>query len=427
MDEKLLQYIWKHKLFVMSNLQTVSGENVSIMSVGFTNPDSGPDYINVRLKLNDTLWVGCVEIHLNSSDWDKHKHQQDEAYSNVILHVVYEHDKDIYTTAGKCLPTLELKPLINQKVIDIYRLYMNSSSDIPCQNQFDTVDAFRLFSWLDRLLIERLEERTQEIKRLLEKKVHNKEEVFYYYLAQAFGFKTNALPFSLLAESLPLIYLSKQKNNLFQLEAMLFGQADLLPTDDTDEYTDALRKEYTFLQKKFSLTPLCRASMWKFAKLYPSGFPTIRIAQFAALIHQSSALLSKALETDNIEGLTKLFTAKASDYWKSHYRFGKSSLKVTDKGLGEFAVHSLLINTALPFMYAYSQWEGNQVLQNKVISLYEQLPFETNGTVRKFIPLRSDFSNALHSQSLMQLYNKYCSSKQCLHCGIGISLISNVT
>jgi hypothetical protein len=424
MDEKLLQYVWKHKLFSLVNIQTVSGDNLSIVSVGTVNLDSGPDYVNVRLKINDTLWVGCVEIHLKSSDWDKHKHQHNEAYSNVILHVVYEHDKDVYATTGVYLPTLELKPLINQEVIDTYRLYMNSLYDIPCQRQFCTVDSFRLFSWLDRLLIERLEERRQEIEQLLEKKVHNKEEVFYHYLARAFGFKTNALPFSLLAESLPLTYLSKQKNNLLQLEAMLFGQANLLPTDYTDEYTDTLRKEYTFLRKKFSLTPLCKASMWKFAKLYPSGFPTVRIAQFAALIHQSSALLSKALEAENIEELTKMFTVHASNYWKSHYQFGKSSSKITDKVLGKSAVHSLLINTVLPFMYAYNQWQNNQVSQDKVISLYEALPFENNSIARKFIALRSDFSNALHSQSLIQLHNKYCTSKQCLHCGIGIYLIS---
>lgn len=425
MDEKLLQYIWTHKLFTLSGIKTVSGDTLSILSVGVPNFNSGPDYVDVRIKINDTLWVGCMEIHLKSSDWDRHKHQQDKAYSNVILHVVYEHDKEVYTEAGVQLPTLELKSLINQEIVDTYKSYMNTSYDIACRNQFCKVDQFRLFSWLDRLLIERLEERTQEIEQLLEKKVHHKEEVFYHYLAKAFGFKTNAAPFSLLAESLPLSCLAKQKDNLLQIEAMLFGQADLLPTDYTDEYTDALRKEYTFLQKKFSLTPSCQSSAWKFAKLYPSGFPTIRIAQFAALVYRSSSLLSKVLQAENIEELTKLFTVKASDYWNSHYQFGKASSKVMDKALGKAAVNSLLINTVLPFMYAYSQWESNQALQSKVIHFYENLPLENNNIVRKFITHRPDFSNALHSQSLIQLYNKYCSSKQCLRCGIGIYLIYN--
>jgi hypothetical protein len=426
MDEKLLQYIWKHKLFTSSNIQTVSKDFLSIISVGVANFNSGPDYVGARVKINNTLWVGCVEIHLKSSDWERHKHHQDNAYSNVILHVVYEHDKDVYTTNGAALPTLELKSLVNQYVIDTYKRYMNSSMDIVCQTQFCKVDAFRLFSWLDRLLVERLEERTQQIERLLAKKIHHKEEVFYQSLATAFGFKTNALPFFLLAESLPMAYLAKQKNSLLQIEAMLFGQANLLPSDEAvDEYTDALRKEYAFLQKKFSLTPIRPSSIWKFAKLYPSGFPTIRIAQFAALIYQSSSLLSKVLYAESIEELTKLFAVKASDYWKSHYQFGKSSSRTTDKVLGTAAVHSLLINTVLPFMYAYSQWENNQMLQSKVISYYETLPLENNTIVRKFTALRADFSNALHSQSLIQLYNKCCTSKQCLHCGIGVYLIGN--
>jgi hypothetical protein len=425
MDEKLLQYIWKHKLFSLSGIKTTSGDALSILSVGIPNFNSGPDYVDVRIQINETLWVGCIEIHLNSSDWNKHKHQQDKAYSNVVLHVVYEHDKEVYTEAGAQLPTLELKSLINQDIVDTYKSYMNTSYDIACRNQFYKVDNFRLFSWLDRLLVERLEERRQQIEQSLEKNVHHKEEVFYHYLANAFGFKINALPFSLLAESLPLTYLAKQKDNLLQIEAMLFGQADLLPTDYTDEYTDALRKEYLFLQKKFSLKPLCQSSAWKFAKLYPPGFPTIRIAQFAALVYRSSSLLSKILHAENMEELTNLFTVKASDYWKSHYRFGKPSSKVTDKVLGKAAVNSLLINTVLPFMYAYSQWESNQALQNKVIHFYENLPLENNNIVRKFLIYRSDFSNALHSQSLIQLHNKYCSSKQCLHCGIGIYLISD--
>ena len=419
MDEKLLQYIWKHKLFANSDLKTVSGEMLSIKRFGSLNTDSGPDYVDVQIKMNDALWAGCVELHLKSSDWEKHNHQNDNAYSNVILHVVYEHDKAIFTN-GSLLPTLELKPLINSQLIDTYRNYMSSLQDIVCQNRFGEVDSFRLFSWLDRLLIERLEERTTQIEHLLEKTINHKEEAFYHYLAASFGFKINALPFSLLAKSLPLTYLAKQKDSLLQIEAMLFGQADLLPKESTDDYSQALKKEYHFLQNKFSLQPLCKSSMWKFAKIYPSGFPTVRIAQFAALVHQSSALLSKILAVENVAELTKMFTVKASDYWTSHYQFGKPASKEMEKTLGADAVNSLLINTVLPFLYAYSRWNSNQLLQNRVIEFYESLPFENNKITRKFTVLRPDFSNALHSQSLTQLYNKYCTGKQCLRCGVGL-------
>lgn len=423
MDEKLLQYLWKHKLFTTTNIKTVSGNKISIKSVGIANFNSGPDFVDAQIKIDNTLWIGCIELHVKSSDWEKHKHQKDKAYSNVILHVVYEHDKDIYISNGSSIPALELKPLVNPQIIDTYKTYMNSSQDIVCRNQFCEVDAFRLFSWLDRLLIERLEERTRQIEQLLEKTTHHKEEAFYHFLATAFGFKTNAMPFYLLAKSLPLGYIAKQKDNLLQVEALLFGQADLLPPESTDDYSETLKTEYSFLKRKFSLQPLCKSSMWKFAKMYPSGFPTIRIAQFAVLLYQSSSLLSKILHAKTIEELTLLFTVKGSDYWKSHYQFGKPSSNPSDKTLGKSAVYSLLINTVLPFIYAYSQWDNNQLLQTKVIEFYESLPLENNKITRKYTCLRPDFSNALHSQSLIQLHNKYCNLKQCLHCGIGLHLI----
>jgi hypothetical protein len=423
MDEKLLQYIWKYRLFHVADYKTAFGESLFILSVGNENPNSGPDFMDAKVKIGNTLWAGCVELHLRSSDWENHQHSQDKSYENVILHVVYEHDKDIFSSSGSIIPTFELKKLIDPKLIDTYKTYMDSSHEIVCHNRFAETDSFRLFSWLDRLLVERLDAKILRIEQLLNKKTRHKEEVFYHYLAEAFGFKINALPFSLLAESLPLSCLAKQKNSLLQLEAMLFGQADLLPKDSTDEYSESLRKEYHFLKRKFSLQPLCKSNMWKFAKMYPSGFPTIRIAQFAALIHQSSSLLSKVLHVEKVEDLIKMFSVRTSPYWKTHYRFGVPASRAIEKNLGRPAIYSLIINTVLPFMYAYSQWQDDELLRNKVVSFYESLPLENNTVVRKYTDLRSDFSNALHSQALIQLHNNYCSAKQCLHCGIGLHLM----
>jgi hypothetical protein len=423
MDEKLLQYIWKYHLFQVRDYKTTSGELLFIQSAGDENANSGPDFTNAKIKIGNTLWAGCVEVHLRSSDWEKHNHNHDKAYENVILHVVYEHDKDIYRHSGSRIPTFELKEWIDPELIATYQSYMESSHDIVCQNRFSQTDTFRLFSWLDRLLVERLESKAEQIEELLNKKTQHKEEVFYHYLAAAFGFKINAMPFSLLAESLPLSCLAKQKNDLLQLEAMLFGQAELLPKDSPDDYCEALKKEYRFLKQKFSLTPACKSSMWKFAKMYPSGFPTIRIAQFAALIYQSSSLLSKVLHAEKVEELTKMFSVKASSYWKTHYRFGVPASRSMEKNLGQPAIYSLIINTVLPFMYAYSKWQDDEALRNKVVSFYESLPLENNNIVRKYTCLQKDFSNALHSQALIQLYNHYCTSKQCLHCGIGLHLI----
>jgi hypothetical protein len=423
MDEKLLQYIWKYHLFQIADNKTTSGEKLLIQAVGTENHNSGPDFMDAKIKIGDTLWAGCVELHLRSSDWEKHKHKKDKAYDNVILHVVYEHDKDIFCHSGASIPTLELKNLIEPELISAYQSYMKSLHTIVCQNNFAQTDSFRLFSCLDRLLVERLETKVEQIEQLLEKKKQHKEEVFYYYLATAFGFKINALPFSLLAESLPLSCLAKQKNSLLQLEAMLFGQADLLPKEATDDYCTSLKKEYEFLKRKFSLQPICNSTMWKRAKIYPSGFPHIRIAQFAALVYQSSSLLSKTLQAESVEDLLKLFTVRASPYWKSHYHFASSASNAKDKYLGRPAIYSLIINTVLPFMYAYGRWKDDEVLRNKVISFYESLPLEDNKIVRKYTDLRGDFSNSLHSQALIQLYNNYCSSKQCLHCGIGLHLM----
>ncbi|MDR1878338.1 MAG: DUF2851 family protein, partial [Bacteroidales bacterium] len=360
MNEELLQYIWKYKLCTIrhANLKTVSGEPVSLVSTGIHNTESGPDFENAKIKINNILWAGCVELHVKSSDWEKHNHHQDNAYSNVILHVVYEHDKVVYTNKGYAVPTLELKPLIRPQLITDYKMYMESTQDIVCRNQFGSMDAFRLFSWLDRLLVERLERKVAQTEQMLKRKVQHKEEVFYHCLATAFGFKTNALPFSLLAESLPLSCLAKQKDNLMQAEAMFFGQADLLPSDEeeADDYALMLKEEYHFLQHKFSLQALCSSSMWKFAGMYPSGFPTIRIAQFAALLHRSTSLLSEVMESEQTTNLSALFSVTASEYWDSHYRFGVPSSRPIRKTLGKSAVDSLIINTVLPFLYAYAQW-----------------------------------------------------------------------
>jgi len=401
----------------------MQGDSLVIVSNGTENNDSGPDFFDARIKRNNTLWAGCVELHLKSSDWLIHNHFQDDAYKNVILHVVYQHDKEIVTPKGEILPTFELKSLIDSSLIEKYRSYMESTQDIVCKNQFAEVDSFRLFSYLDRLLIERLEGKTVRIEEDLTKQIHNKEEVFYHTLAASFGFKINALPFRLLAESLPLLSLAKQKDNLTQIEAMLFGQAGLLPAGNGDDYVEKLKKEYNFLQRKFNLEPLCEPQMWKFAKMYPQGFPTIRIAQFAALIYRSSSLLSKILETKSVDELIQMFTVTTSDYWQSHYRFGVAAKKKSKHTLGRQAVISLLINTVLPFLFAYSRWNNDETLRNRVVDFYENLELETNTITRKYTALRPDFTNALHSQALIQLHNKYCLSKQCLHCGIGVHLL----
>ncbi|MDR1792397.1 MAG: DUF2851 family protein [Bacteroidales bacterium] len=422
MDEKLLQYIWKNQLFDGLHATTTDGIELLLINTGTINSNSGPDFFNAKIRIGDTLWVGCVELHLRASDWNLHKHQNDAAYSNVILHVVYENDTDILDKKGNPIPTLELKPLIKQDLIAQYNYYMSSQLEIVCQNQFESVPSQVIGSCLNKMLVERLENRKTTIDSILDANYNHKEEAFYQILATSFGFKTNSEPFGLLAKSLPLSILGKHKSDLLQIEALLFGLAGFLDVEPTDDYTAKLQREYLFLKQKFSLSPLCECKIWKFSKTYPSGFPTIRIAQFAALIHQSSALLSKILEVNTIDELIDLFTVTASDYWTNHFKMGVQSNQSFAKSLGITAIHSLIINTVLPFMYAYGRWNDNITYIDKCICFYSDLPLEDNTIVRKYNVLR-EFSSALHSQGLLQLYNIYCKPKRCLDCRIGIHIL----
>lgn len=422
MDEKLLQYVWQHQLFDTTNCLTTTGNKIKIISTGEKNTNSGPDFFNAKIIIDETLWVGCIEIHLKSSDWERHNHQKDKGYNNVILHVVFEHDKNIVLPNMQNLFTLELKSLIPTRIIQTYFAYLHSKESIPCKSQLINVDAFRLFSWLDRLMIDRLEDKVKSVSEIVQHNNQNQGEAFYVFLAYYFGFNINNLPFQLLATSIPLNFLAKQKNNLFQLEAMFFGQAGMLEDEFSDEYPQQLKKEYQFLKQKFSLERVCTKEMWKFAKTYPSGFPSIRIAQLAKLIHQSTFLLSKLLEAKKIEDIQGLFQVELDAYWETHYRFDVQSVKKSKK-LGYMAINSLIINAVLPFMYYIGKLKESEDLKDKALQFYEKLPIEQNKIVKEFATAREDFSNALHSQALIQLKKKYCNSKQCLKCAIGLCIL----
>lgn len=423
MDEALLQYLWKYKLFALKEYLTTDGQSIDIVDVGVENKNSGPDFENVKIKIGNTLWVGAVEIHLKSSDWLKHGHTSDKIYDNVILHVVYENDVLIKDSRGRNVPTFEVKNLIDKSLIDKYKYYLNSSQTIVCNQSLSSIERLQVMAWLERLLIERLERRINMIESQLQINIAHKKEVFYHILAKAFGFKTNAQPMQLLAQSIPLSVLAKHKDNLLQIEAILFGQAGFLDEHYEDEYPKMLQKEYQFLKHKFNLQSLCDISMWKFARMYPTGFPTIRIAQFANLVYKSKSLLSKVLEIQNIHQLIALFSVEASTYWDTHYRFDVLSMAKRKKILGEQSIYSLIINIILPFMFASSYWEDNLELRTKVFDFYAQIPIENNAIVRRFKSLSPQLNSAMHSQALIELYQNYCLEKRCLQCNFGIQLL----
>ena len=425
MSEDFLHYIWKHRLFDKNNLETTGGEKIIVEHPGTYNTDAGPDFFNARIKIGNTLWAGNVEIHLRSSDWSKHFHQKDKAYDNVILHVVAEDDEEIKHKNKTLFPTLELKDCFDKTYFLNYERLVTSRNRIPCEKQISSVKSFTVDHWLERMLIERLERKSKDIFATLEQNKNNWEETFYFLLAKNFGFKVNAQPFEELARAVPLTALAKHKNDLMQIEAMLFGQAGMLDKRFSDEYPAALKKEFIFLKSKFRFENRVSAP-WKFLRLRPANFPTIRIAQFGQLIQRSSHLFSKILECTTTKQIKKLFTVSVSDYWKSHFMFEKKS-PVHEKHLGDSAIENIIINTAAPILFAYGMNRNDESLKERSMKFLEQLAPEKNSIIAKWESIGVEADCSLRSQALLELFNEYCSRKKCLTCGIGNKLISAKT
>ncbi|MGB1204971.1 MAG: DUF2851 family protein [Chitinophagales bacterium] len=421
MSENFLAYLWKLRLFEQNNLTSETGEKISILSVGTENTLSGPDFFNAKIRIDDTVWAGNVEIHQKASDWLKHQHQHDKAYDNIILHLVYEADIAIKRADESVIPTLALQ---NRLAPNLYRNYLLLLSDtkwIPCENLIHEVDDFTWLTWIDRLLIERLQQKTAPILQSLQQNQNSWEETFYQFVARSFGAKANAIPFELLAKSLPLVVLGKHKKQLFQVEALLFGQAGLLDKTFKDEYPNKLKNEYLFLQKKFNLTPLS-AHIWKFGGLRPPNFPSVRLAQFAALIHQSSSLFSKVLNTVKLKDYKDLFQVQISNYWQTHYVFDKLSKK-RKKTLGQSALNSIIINTIIPIMFVYGNQRDMLQFKEKPLQLLEEIAAEKNSIIKKWNALGISTKSAYDTQALLQLKNEYCKHQKCLSCVVGNKLI----
>lgn len=421
MQEDLLHYLWRLKRFDFTNLQTTEGEEVHIQQMGTLNTHAGPDFTDARIKIGNTLWAGNVEMHLNASEWITHKHQEDRSYDNVILHVVLDEDQPIFRRTGERIPCIEMKKRIPLKITSTYRKLLHNEHWIPCQHHFYSVSELTRNMWLDRLSVERLEHKTEAIAKILADNNNNWEETFYQFLARNFGVKVNALPFSLLAQQTPLITLAKHKKFLFQIEALLFGQAGLLTENLEEEYPISLRKEYQFLQKKHDLVPI-NGEMWKFMRMRPANFPTIRIAQFATLIYKSSQLFSKILEIEKMKDVYQLFRLELHHYWKTHYVFGKES-RLRNKSLGKTTIQLITINTIIPFLFLYGKLRGGETYKDKALELLEELPPEKNSIINNWEHLGVEAPSAYQTQALIQLKNEYCKKQRCLECAIGNAIL----
>ena len=421
MTEEFLQYIWKYSLFEQDNLIADTGDKIEILKPGDQNINAGPDFLNSTIRIDNIKWAGNVEIHVNSSDWIKHNHKKYKVYDSVILHAVLNNDQIIKRTNGEIIPTVELR--FNKSVYKIYSRLISSELWIPCQNEIGKIDEFILNCWLNVLSIDRLELKTHSVYTTLKNTRYNWEETFYVHLARNFGFNINSMPFEMLAKSLPLKYLLKHRNNLMQIEALLFGQAGFLSDNlIEDDYCRLLKSEYKFLQRKFQLNHI-DYNIWRFLRLRPRNFPTIRIAQFAALVYNSSGLFSKIIECESLTQLKQYFNIKTSEYWHNHYVFGKES-EERPKCIGDEAFQIIVINTIVPFVFAYGKYNGKEKLKERAINFLTEIPSENNSIIRKWAKLGIISKNAFYSQALLQLKNKYCHYKECLNCQIGSKIIT---
>jgi hypothetical protein len=420
MKEDLLYFIWKFKYFNTYKLYNFDVDHIQIISPGIQNDDSGPDFTDVKILAGQTIWAGNIEIDIKSSDWYKHGHHTRPEYNNVLLQVVTNHDKQVLSENGRLVPVLELQ--VEQGIIEKYQQFISNKNLIPCSKDIGLVDPFKIQYWLGKTLTERFIDKSGDITKLLSQNKNNWEETFYQLLARSFGFHVNADPFEWLAKSIPLKYLSRHHKNLIQLEALLYGQAGFLEdTLPTNPYYTELKNEYLFLRNKYQLTPMDK-HLWKFLRIRPSNFPTIRISQFANLIFRSNSLFSKIINETSVISLKHFFQTEASPFWDNHYHFIKDS-KPRKKLLGNQSVEKLIINTVLPILFVYGSYTNNEAIKEKAIGFLDGLKPEKNALIEQWRQTGIRANSAFMSQSLLHQRKAYCEKEKCLECGIGIEIL----
>ncbi|WP_158563217.1 DUF2851 family protein [Chitinophaga silvatica] len=419
LTEELFQHIWALRLFQQDNLTTTSGESLTILSPGRINRHAGPDFEAAKIRLGSVLWIGNVELHLRTSDWFRHHHQNNPQYQRIILHVVFVHD--LPSSHHPDVPCLELQQYIPKILLQRYEQLRRLSPFVPCAPIIDHLPHLTWVSWKERLLAERWERKTESFKTWLECNNYNWEEVCYWALAQSYGTPVNAMPFLQLAQSVSYKILLRYSNNLLQMEALVFGQAGMLNGSFTDSYPLELQEIYTHMQHKHQLLPIS-ADLWNWLRVRPSAFPTIRIATFASLLQQRPRLFSKLLEAESLKELEQLFSICPSPYWHRHYRFNQevdsTQLPATQ------IVNNILINTVLPLLQLYGRIKQQTYYQQKAIDLLQQLPPEKNSITKSWKSIGVTAVNAFESQALLQLKRYYCEEKQCLKCAVGVKLLS---
>lgn len=415
MTERLLHFIWQFQYYNGGQLTTDSGEPVQIIFPGNYNTNQGPDFSNAKIMIGSTTWIGTVELHLHTTDWIKHLHQHDRQYNNVILHVVWEHDAVI-----NIVPVLELGSRVSTILLKRYRELMDATSFIPCENSIARVHPLTWQSWRERLLAERLLRKSAQVQLYLQQNNYHWEETFWWMLARNFGMKVNADAFEAVARSIPFTTLFKQKHQLLQLEALLFGQAGLLDNDFTEEYPQLLQREYRFLQNKYQLKPVPIQLL--FLRMRPVNFPTVRLAQLAMLLYEQAHLFTRIKEAGDTQTIRDWFNVTASEYWHYHYHFNECAA-YKPKVLGTSMIDSLIINTIAPMLFTYGTYYRDQQCQDKAMQWLEETGVEINSIIKGFAEISITANSGYDSQALIELKTQYCDKKRCLECAIGNFLL----
>jgi hypothetical protein len=420
MKEDFLHYLWKFKKFDALNLKTSNEEEITIINVGQYLELAGPDFFNAQITIGNQKWAGNVEIHLKSSDWYVHHHERDSAYENVILHVVWEHDAEIFRSNNTEIPVLELKKYVEKETIENYQSLISPKSWIFCEKQLINIDEFTLKNWQERLFFERLERKSQPIFDLLEQTNQDWEAVLFCLLAKNFGLNTNGEIFLKIAQSIPFSIIRKESFEIENLEALLFGTAGLLDSEKEDNYFKDLKFRYYYLLHKYQIEKNSIEPV-QFFKHRPDNFPTIRLSQLANLYHSQQNLFSKISGLNSLKKSYELFQITTSDYWKNHYQFDKESPK-KNKMLSKSFIDLIVMNTIIPLQFAYAKSQGKEISED-LISLLNEVAPEKNAIVDKFSFFGIKAKSAFETQSLLQLKNEYCNKSKCLECAVGMELL----
>lgn len=423
MKEDFLHFIWVNNLYKNTHLKTISGKEVLVLKSGWLNTNSGPDFYNAMIEIDQIKWVGNVEIHVNSSHWYLHKHEQDSAYDTIILHVVWKDDMPIFDKENNQIETLELCNYVSKNILSNYHSLLKIESNfIACEQQVHKIDNFILNQWFEKLYLEKLEQKSIIINELLLKHNNDWEAVLFILLAKNFGLNVNGSAFEEIAKSIPFNVVKKESCNVFSLESLLFGQAGLLEDELLDNYYKKLKTEYTFLAQKFNLKREVHTKA-KYFRLRPSNFPTIRLSQLANLYVNERSLFSRLMNTNDLELFYGILKIGVSTYWKTHYSF-TSSTDSKDRKLTKSFMDLLLINTIIPLQFVYQKYLGKSTIEQQMAILI-QLKSEKNSVIKKFNSIGINSATALDSQAILQLYKNYCTHKKCMQCLIGSKIISS--